>query len=117
MKYAYYPGCSLEKTQRGYDESVRAVFKALDQELVEIEDWNCCGATMYMSVRETVSLSVSARNLALAERTGLDILAPCSSCFTILSKTNRILNEIPEMHRDVNGRSPKGVLRTAARPE
>ena len=110
MKYAYYPGCSLEKTQRGYDESVRAVFKALDQELVEIDDWNCCGATMYMSVKETVSLAVSARNLALAERTGLDILAPCSSCFTTLSKTNRILNQIPEMHRDVNEALAEGGL-------
>ena len=110
MKYAYYPGCSLEKTQRGYDESVRAVFKALDQELVEIDDWNCCGATMYMSVKETVSLAVSARNLALAERMGLDILAPCSSCFTTLSKTNRILNQIPEMHRDVNEALAEGGL-------
>ena len=110
MKYAYYPGCSLEKTQRGYDESVRAVFKALDQELVEIDDWNCCGATMYMSVKETVSLAVSARNLALAERTGLDILAPCSSCFTTLSKTNRILNQNPEMHRDVNEALAEGGL-------
>jgi heterodisulfide reductase subunit B len=110
VKYAYYPGCSLEKTQRGYDESVREVFKALDQELIEIEDWNCCGATMYMSVRETVSLAVSARNLALAERMGLDILAPCSSCFTILSKTNRILNQIPEMHRDVNEALAEGGL-------
>lgn len=110
MKYAYYPGCSLEKTQRGYDESVREIFKALDQELIEIEDWNCCGATMYMSVRETVSLTVSARNLALAERMGLDILAPCSSCFTILSKTNRILSQIPEMHRDVNEALAEGGL-------
>lgn len=102
MKYAYYPGCSLEKTQRGYDESVRAVFKTLDQELIEIEDWNCCGATVYMSVKETVSLAVSSRNLALAEKMGLEIVAPCSSCYTILSKTNRILNQIPEMHSDVN---------------
>ena len=102
MKYAYYPGCSLEKTQRGYDESVREVFGALGQELVEIEDWNCCGATMYMSVQETVSLAMSARNLALAEAMGLDILAPCSSCFTVLSKTNRILNGIPALHADVN---------------
>ncbi|HTO94282.1 MAG TPA: heterodisulfide reductase-related iron-sulfur binding cluster, partial [Bacteroidota bacterium] len=102
MKYAYYPGCSLEKTQRGYDESVRAVFGALGQELVDIDDWNCCGATMYMSVKETVSLAVSARNLALAERMGLDILAPCSSCYTILLKTSRILTEMPDVHRDVN---------------
>jgi heterodisulfide reductase subunit B2 len=110
VRYAYYPGCSLEKTQRGYDESVREVFKALDQELIEIEDWNCCGATMYMSVKETVSLAVSARNLSLAEKMGLDILAPCSSCFTVLLKTNRILNEVPEMHRDVNEALAEGGL-------
>jgi heterodisulfide reductase subunit B len=110
VKYAYYPGCSLEKTQRGYDESVREVFRALGQELIEIDDWNCCGATMYMSVKETVSLAVSARNLALAESMGLDILAPCSSCFTILLKTKRILHEIPEMHRDVNEALAEGGL-------
>ena len=110
MKYAYYPGCSLEKTQRGYDESVREVFAALDQELIEIDDWNCCGATMYMSVKETVSMAVSARNLALAERMGLDVLAPCSSCFTVLAKTNRVLNSIPEMHRDVNEALAEGGL-------
>jgi heterodisulfide reductase subunit B len=110
VKYAYYPGCSLEKTQRGYDESVREVFKALDQELLEIDDWNCCGATMYMSVKETVALAVSARNLALAEKMGLDILAPCSSCYTVLSKTNRILHEMPSVHKDVNEALAEGGL-------
>jgi heterodisulfide reductase subunit B len=110
VKYAYYPGCSLEKTQRGYDESVREVFRALDQELIEIDDWNCCGATVYMSVKETVSLAVSARNLALAEKMGLDVVAPCSSCFTVLSKTNRIINAIPAMHKDVNEALAEGGL-------
>jgi len=113
VRYAYYPGCSLEKTQRGYDESVRETFKALGQELIEIDDWNCCGATVYMSVKETVSLAVSARNLALAEKMGLDVLAPCSSCFTVLSKTNRILNEIPDMKRDVNEALTEGGLQYA----
>jgi heterodisulfide reductase subunit B len=115
VKYAYYPGCSLEKTQRGYDESVRAVFKVLDQELVEIDDWNCCGATVYMSVKETVALAVSSRNLALAERMAMDILAPCSSCFTVLSKTNRVLNAIPEMHKDVNEALAEGGLHYAGK--
>jgi len=110
VKYAYYPGCSLEKTQRGYDESVREVFATLDQELLEIDDWNCCGATVYMSVKETVSLAVSARNLALAEKMGLEVLAPCSSCFTVLSKTNRVLNAIPDLHRQVNEALAEGEL-------
>jgi heterodisulfide reductase subunit B len=115
LKYAYYPGCSLEKTQRGYDESVREVFRALEQELIEIEDWNCCGATIYMSVKETVSLAVSSRNLAIAERMGYDIMAPCSSCYTVLSKTNRILNQMPEMHRDVNEALAEAGLKYSGR--
>jgi heterodisulfide reductase subunit B len=115
VKYAYYPGCSLEKTQRGYDESVREVFKALEQELIDIDDWNCCGATVYMSVKETVSLAVSARNLAIAETMGLDVLAPCSSCFTVLSKTNRILNQIPELQKDVNEALAEGGLTYSGR--
>jgi heterodisulfide reductase subunit B len=110
VKYAYYPGCSLEKTQRGYDASVREVFAVMGQELIEIDDWNCCGATVYMSVKETVSVAVSARNLALAERMGMDVVAPCSSCFTVLAKTNRVLKAIPEIHRDVNEALAEGGL-------
>jgi len=117
VKYAYYPGCSLEKTQRGYDESVREVFGALGQELIEIDDWNCCGATVYMSVKETVSVAVSARNLALAEKMGLQVMAPCSSCFTVLCKTNRILNAIPDMHREVNEALAEGGLSYGGKTE
>jgi len=93
MEYTYYPGCSLEASAKGYDESVRFVFRTLGQKLVELEDWNCCGATYYMSTKETTSLVISARNLALAEKYGHDIVAPCSSCYTILYKTNQILKD------------------------
>ena len=89
MEYAYYPGCSLEHTGKPYDMSIREVFKTLGVGLHEIEDWNCCGATMYMSVDKIVGFAVSARNLALAQNMGLDICAPCSSCYTTLRKTNR----------------------------
>ena len=65
---------------------------------------------MYMSVKETVALAVSARNLALAERMEMDILAPCSSCFTVLSKTNRILDQVPEMRKDVSEALAEGGL-------
>jgi heterodisulfide reductase subunit B len=88
-EYAYYPGCSLESTGRPYDLSIREVFNTLGMGLREIEDWNCCGATMYMSVDKIVGYAVSARNLALAQHMGLEICAPCSSCYTILRKTNR----------------------------
>ncbi len=93
MAYFYYPGCSLESSARAYDETTRWVFRRLGVELKELEDWNCCGATMYMSIKETISLAFSARNLALAEKVNGQVVAPCSSCYTILNKTNHILQE------------------------
>ena len=56
MKYAYYPGCSLKGTGRAYEESLLAVFRALGVEVEELKDWNCCGATTYMSVRRAAVL-------------------------------------------------------------
>ncbi len=101
MKYTYYPGCSLHATGVAYDKSLRAVFAQLGEELEELEDWNCCGATAYMSVKETVAFTISARNLALAEKAGQDVVAPCSACFTVLNKTRRFLAELPELRRNV----------------
>jgi heterodisulfide reductase subunit B len=103
MEYLYYPGCSLESSGRGYDESLRAVFRVLGVPLSELEDWNCCGATMYMSVDETISLAISARNLALAEGNGSrELIAPCSACYTVLLKTNRFLRESADLKGKVD---------------
>ncbi len=102
--YTYYPGCSLEATSCWYDRSLRAVAPRLDMELRELEDWNCCGATAYMSVRELMSFCVAARNLALAEPAGFDLDTPCSACFTVLTKANRYFQETPEL---------KGKIETA----
>lgn len=102
MKYAYYPGCSLHTVNNNYDKSCRAVFNALNCELVELEDWNCCGATIYMSIKEITALAVAARNLALAERIGYDIVTPCSSCYTILNKANKYLKSNNEVFDKVN---------------
>jgi heterodisulfide reductase subunit B len=101
MRYTYYPGCSLESTSRAYDVSLRTVFRLLGHELEELEDWNCCGSTAYMSVAETMALAVCARNLALAERRGGTLVAPCSACYTVLSKTDRFLREQPELRARV----------------
>jgi heterodisulfide reductase subunit B len=103
MEYLYYPGCSLQSSAKAYDESLRAVFRGLGVQLTELEDWNCCGATIYMSVNETTSLAISARNLALAAQQGNhDLIAPCSACYTVLLKTNRFLRDGPELKEKVD---------------
>ena len=102
MKYSYYPGCSLHATGISYDKSMRAVFSRLGLGLEELDDWNCCGATNYMSVKETVAFSITARNLALAETDGGgDLVAPCSACYALLNKTRKFLSAVPELARDV----------------
>ncbi|MFA6002989.1 MAG: CoB--CoM heterodisulfide reductase iron-sulfur subunit B family protein [Elusimicrobiota bacterium] len=101
MKYLYFPGCSLKGTGKAYEESLLAVFNALGIELREIEDWNCCGATAYMSVDEAKSYALAGRNLAIAEREDLQIVAPCSACYLVLNKTQQGLKDHPELRAKV----------------
>jgi heterodisulfide reductase subunit B len=100
-RYSYYPGCSLSATGKAYDISTRAVCEHLDIRLEELPDWNCCGATAYLSVDEATSLSVAARNLAIAERSALDLVTPCSACYITLTKANHYFHEYPEMRRQI----------------
>lgn len=102
MKYSYYPGCSLHSAHKGYDLSCRSVMEKLGCELTELEDWNCCGATIYMSIKKITSLAIAARNLAIAEKDGLDIVTPCSSCYTILNKAHKHLKNSQELLEKVN---------------
>lgn len=110
MEYTYYPGCSLESAHSSYNDSMKKVFSHLDCKLFELEDWNCCGATAYMSVKEVVGFAISARNLAIAEKHKRDLVAPCSSCFTILAKTHRYMKELPELQEKVNECLKEGGL-------
>jgi len=97
MKYTYYPGCSVSATANLYQDSIDAIAPALGLELEELEDWNCCGATAYMSVKELMSFAISARNLAIAEKHHRDVVTPCSACYTVLNKTNHYFADYPDL--------------------
>lgn len=91
MKLSYYPGCSLEATAREYDASARAVCAALDVELADLADWNCCGATSAHNLNRLLALALPARNLVLAENTGLDLVTPCAACYSRLRTAEHTL--------------------------
>jgi heterodisulfide reductase subunit B len=95
--YAYYPGCSLSGLGKPYDESLRAVFGHLGLGLEEIPDWNCCGATSYMSVSEDKAVALAARNLAIAEKGGAEVVAPCAACYLVLTKAQHMMTEYPAL--------------------
>jgi heterodisulfide reductase subunit B len=104
--YLYYPGCSMTGSARAYAESLGAIMATLDIGLHEIDDWNCCGATEYLTLSPLRGYALIARNLALAERQrdGSSILvAPCSACYVNLAKTDNLVRENPVVRDQLNG--------------
>ncbi len=104
MKYFLYWGCSLEASGANYLKSLVPVCKLLGMEFLEIEDWNCCGASVsYAGARDLAIKVLNARNLAIAEKNGgYDIVAPCSSCYVQMNRVNHELMENEELRKKVN---------------
>lgn len=101
-KYAYFPGCSLEKMAFSYHQSALETTSILGVELHELEDWNCCGATTYFHLDEILANTLVARNLALAEKQNLDLVAPCSACYKNAYFTNAYIKEDPDLAEHIN---------------
>ncbi len=103
MKYAYFPGCSIHASAKEYAMAANAINKYLDIDLIEIPDWNCCGAIdAVYAYNPLLSISLSARNLALAENMKMDIVTLCSACFFTLSRANSMLRENADMKSKVD---------------
>jgi heterodisulfide reductase subunit B2 len=98
MKIGLYPGCSMNGGAKEYKDSLVALAKVFDIELVDIPDWNCCGATAAHNLNKELSLSLPARIMALAEREGItDIVVPCAACYNRLAVTQHELAEDPTL--------------------
>ena len=111
--YLFYPGCSMESSAKAYYHSVMSVCKTLDVKLNEIEDWNCCGATEYLSLDRMPAYSLIARNLALAEQqaNGANtVVAPCSACYLNLAKADHYMHEDKAFGKQINEALSAGGL-------
>jgi len=111
--YTYFPGCSCssEGGAKAYNWSTQAVSKVLDFELVELEDWNCCGSTPSGSVDELGAFCLAARDLALAEKSGFDMVTPCSACYVIFNRTSSYLKQYPKLKAKVDEALAAGDLK------
>ncbi len=102
-KTAIYPGCSLDGTASSYKISLEKVLAALGVDYCTMENWNCCGASSAHAIDYTLYLSLSLRNLELAERQGYyDILAPCAACYHRLTSVNFKLKNDAELLESIN---------------
>ncbi len=110
MKIAYYPGCSLHASSKLYDIQAKSVLGKLGIELSEIEDWNCCGATSASKTDDFLALALAARNLGIADATGLsEMMIPCSSCYSRTLVSQKVLAGDPALRSEINAELAKKV--------
>jgi heterodisulfide reductase subunit B len=100
-KYALYPGCIMPTEQYAYELSLREILKIYDIKLVDLQGFSCCGEPM-KNVNQMLTLSLSARNIALAEAEHLDIFAPCPMCHLAMSECKRLLDSNHHMKTRIN---------------
>ena len=100
MKYAFFPGCSLESTAWDFDRSTRTVCRSLGIELTDIPHWVCCGSTPAHASSASLAVALPAINLQKAEAMGLPVMTACASCYARLRTANhKVRNEAEDRRR------------------
>ncbi len=89
-KFGLFLGCTVPVRAMNYELSFRKVANVLGIELTDIQDFSCCGFPT-KSVSFETALTLSARNLAVAERASLTyVLTLCNACTEMLTEANHI---------------------------
>ena len=109
MRLAYYPGCVAQESGKELDLATRYVCRTLGIELVEFPNFSCCGSGFVDEANEVLNVAINARNLAIAERAGLDVLTICSTCQGMLSLANLRMTDPAVRERVEGALRPLGI--------
>lgn len=101
MRFALFLGCTIPARLNQYESSSRAVLGKLGVGLVDIREFNCCGYPLRNISFKTFVLS-SARNLALAEKENLNVMALCKCCYGSLKKVDNLMKENASLRKEIN---------------
>jgi CoB--CoM heterodisulfide reductase subunit B len=90
------------------EKATRAVFSELGMVAQDLDGFTCCPEkSMIKNADHDLWLVMAARNLALAEDAGLDLVTPCNGCFGTLKGAQHILQQHPAKLAMVNERLAK----------
>ena len=101
MKFALFDGCNIPARVKQYADATHAIFIKLDIELVELAEFNCCGYPV-RNIDQRAFILSAAKNLALAEAAGLELMAMCKCCYGSLKKAEYALNSDPDLNKEIN---------------
>ncbi|QKR00489.1 disulfide reductase [Metallosphaera tengchongensis] len=111
MKVAYYPGCATHGLSKDVDIATKKVAEVLGLELVEVEDWNCCGGGFLDEYDEKSHVALNLRNLSKVEKMGLNKMAtPCSVCLQSHRLATNNYKENKELKKEVDSRLKSASL-------
>ncbi len=96
--FSYFPGCSLATTASESNLSMMECSRTLGLNLIELEDWNCCGSSSAKCFGSTLNVALAARNLSLAPA-DRPLVVMCPRCLHQLRHTQLSLRRDPETHR------------------
>lgn len=102
QSYEVFLGCAIPNRFNNYEASMRLVAKELGVKLIDFDGASCCGTVVLKSIDENSWLSMSGRNIALAESRGHDIVTPCNGCFGSLKDTDHLLHDSEKHRAQVN---------------
>jgi heterodisulfide reductase subunit B len=112
MKFALFEGCNIPARVTQYADATKAVFNKLDIELVELTEFNCCGYPV-RNIDQRAFILSAAKNLALAETAGLELMAMCKCCYGSLKKAEYALNSDHDLKQEINAVLAKEKLHYA----
>lgn len=102
ITFSYYHGCSLKTSSSFYENSLKKGFSFYGIALKEIDDWSCCGASVASAIKDDVANLLSARNIAIADRDGHHVLAPCSAYYAQIKTVDTNVEHDKKTRETVN---------------
>ena len=101
MKLAFFQGCNIPIRIEQYAVATEAVLNKFDVQLEEVKEFTCCGYPV-RNVDEKAYIIPSVRNMAIAEKRGLDIMVICNCCFASLQKARNVMATDPNLAAEIN---------------
>lgn len=103
MRYSFFRGCFIPIRFPHVEKVASQVLPKLGVHLQQVEGFTCCPEPIGVTVNHPLTgLTVSARNLALAEGQGHDIITLCNGCTYTLKQANETLKVDGELRDRVN---------------
>lgn len=102
-RYSLFLGCQIPLRIASVEIAARKLFKKLGVELVDLKGYSCCpDPVVSRTMDRKMWLTLSARNLSLAEEIGLDLVTLCVGCYETLAEVNAILKHEPETKKEID---------------